>query len=198
MSSSPSTTAGMPPSAGRSTGSSVRMSSSSSQAGSSSISSSHVWSGTLSVRSGPSANAGSRQPHSSTSTMHSAAARSVSRLRSSRFRIQQPSFILAPGGDAALCVIRIPFTGHEGCHCVPAQKNSRIKKNAAGVFRLRQRSAVSEFSVFRCGWWLPCSALRGGNIPSEQCNSRSGGRTPPGWRRRARSSSTRTSGCTLQ
>ena len=197
MSSSPSTTAGMPPSAGRSTGSSVQMSSSSPQAGSSSISSSHVWSGTLSVRSGPSANAGSRQPHSSTSTMHSAAARSVSRLRSSRFRIQQPSFILAPGGDAALCVIRIPFTGHEGCHCVPAQKNLRIK-NAAGVFRLRQRSAVSEFSVFRCGWWLPCSARRGGNIPSAQCNSRSGGRTPPGWRRRARSSSTRTSGCTLQ
>ena len=60
---------------------------------------SDVWSGTLSVRSGPSANAGSRQPHSSTSTMHSAAARSVSRLRSSRSRIQQPSFILAPGGD---------------------------------------------------------------------------------------------------
>ena len=133
MSSSPSTTAGMPPSAGRSTGSSVRMSSSSSQADSSSISSSHVWSGTLSVRSGPSANAGSRQPHSSTSTMHSAAARSVSRLRSSRFRIQQPSFILAPGGDAALCVIRIPFTGHEGCHCVPAQKNLRIKNRRRGL-----------------------------------------------------------------
>ena len=134
MSSSPSTTAGMPPSAGRSTGSSVRMSSSSSQAGSSSISSSHVWSGMLSVRSGPSANAGSRQPHSSTSTMHSAAARSVSRLRSSRSRIQQPSFILAPGGDAALCVIRIPFTGHEGCHCVPVQKILRMKKPPPGSF----------------------------------------------------------------
>ena len=92
----------------------------------------------------------------------------------------------------------IPFTGHEGCHCVPAQKILRMKKTAAGVFRLRQRSAVSEFSVFRCGWWLPCSALRGRNIPSAQCNSRSGGRTPPGWRRRARSSLPRTSGCTLQ
>ena len=77
-------------------------------------------------------------------------------------------------------------------------KNFTHEKTAAGVFRLRQRSAVSEFSVFRCGWWLPCSARRGRNIPSAQCNSRSGGRTPPGWRRRARSSSTRTSGCTLQ